>query len=226
MGGGIGQLEIVHRIHDPSSEEMAPDAVDDGLGKLGPVGGGHPIRQAGPWILKPVLPARLSGKEGRANLRLVARVDHRPALSQHAMPFGIVHDDVVGGRARVDVSHPGQLTVEGGHAPELVLTPGLVGVVVALGAVQPPAQKDPHLLAHHVLGRGQISPDEIVVQGRTAVALSRDTLAGHLVVGLVAGNPVPNPFPVEAAVLGKSLHRLADPEEIGKPEGPMVQKLG
>ena len=89
MSCGIRQLEVIHGVDDPSSEKVAPDAIDDGLGKLGSIGQGHPPGQAGSRISNSVLPQGLTGEEHWLNDILVAGVDDRPTLPHHTMALGL-----------------------------------------------------------------------------------------------------------------------------------------
>src|ERR1700730_9650137 len=69
---------------------------------------------------------------------------------------------------------------ECGHAPELVLTPLLVRMIVALRAIQAASHENADLLAHGVLRRRE---DQVwqVMPRRSAIALSGDALYRHLV---------------------------------------------
>ena len=224
MGGRVVAAEVVHRVHDPSAEEVAPEPIDGGLGEIGV--GGDPLGQLAP------------GKAGAAE-------GHPGAVQQsgrHLLSGAGVENPQLGGTGDVggDLTavgavedhrfrigaEPEHRPEESRHPPELILGPALVGVVVALGAVQAPPHEDPNLLAHHVFGRRQDQVGEIV-PGSGTVALSGDPLLGHPVVGAVAGHGVPYPLPVGLAPLGIDPHRKdGHPEQIGQAEGPVVHELG
>ncbi len=141
----------------------------------------------------------------------------QPSVSPELLvPDGIVH-------GRHGSPEIGQVLEEPRQAPELVLGPGVEWVVVTLGAVQPPAQEHPGLLGHDVLGEANFvgSPE---MAGGAVIPLAGHALPGHLVEGLVAGNGVPDPLPVELDLIPAPL-LMGDPEQIGQAEGPVVDVL-
>ena len=90
----------------------------------------------------------------------------------------------VSGMVEDDRAHLEQAPEEGRHAPELVLAPVLVRMIVALRAIEPAPEEDAHLLGHDVRGRPDLVVREEVARRRT-VALRREPLARDLVVGPV-----------------------------------------
>src|SRR5439155_5641015 len=81
----------------------------------------------------------------------------------------------------------GQLSEERRQPPELVLAPGLEGMIVTLGAFQPHPAENAQLLRHDLLRLDEIRNTEDM-GGRAAVALGGDAFAGDLIVGFVRGD--------------------------------------
>ena len=171
--------------------------------------------------------SRHRGTVGQGRIRFPARpgMDGLLAVGTGAEigigPFRIVVDQ---GGAESGPLGPGHPFEECGQTPELVLTPRFVGVVVALGTVQAPSQEDPELLGHGVLGPGDDTVLQEMARG-AVVALGRDPFPGHLVEGFVGGHRIPDPLPVDVAVLGHSGGDVTDSEQVGQPEGPIVGEL-
>ena len=83
-------------------------------------------------------------------------------------------------------------------------------MVMTLGAIEAPAQKDPRLLGHNVLRRAELI-HRLVMHDRAVVALHRNPLPRQLIVGFVPRNAVADPLPVRLAglrdrVLRKGVH--------------------
>src|SRR5205823_203351 len=118
-------------------------------------------------------------------------------------------------------SQLGQPAEKGRHSPELVLAPGFVGVIVTLGAIQTATQEHPDLLGHDALGTTQIRA-VVIMTARTVEALRCNPLAGHLIVGLISSDALPNPFPVRFRVQWKAVF-IDDTEKIGKTPSPVIR---
>ena len=131
MGRRVVAAEVVHRIHDPSTEEVAPEPVDGGLGEIGM--GGDPLGHLAPREAGPVERHPGAVEQGGGHLLAGAGMED-PQLGGagdvggHLPAVGTVEDH----RFRIG-AEPEHRPEEGRHAPELVLGPALVGVVVALG---------------------------------------------------------------------------------------------
>src|SRR5262245_27183818 len=100
------------------------------------------------------------------------------------------------------IAQPGEPAIESGHIPELILTPALIGMVVALGTVETTPKEHPNLLRHSVLEPRHLAADREVVPSRATVTLSSDTLPSNLVVKFVLRHTLPDPFPIDLGILG------------------------
>ena len=104
------------------------------------------------------------------------------------------------------------------HAPELVLAPVLVRMIVALRAIEAAPHEDADLFGHGV-GR---SSDLVVRQemaGRRFVAFGGDALARDLVVRAVALDVGANPLPVFLPPLGRQAVAENGDAERGRQSG-------
>jgi hypothetical protein len=126
---------------------------------------------------------------------------------------GVIEDDGAGFEEAAE---------EGGHAPELVLAPVFVGVVVALGAIEAAAEEDADLFRHDV-GRGAdlVVGDEVA--GGGAVTFGGEAFAGDFVVGAIGGDVIADPLPVFLAELGgEAVGEDGDAEDVGEAERPVI----
>ena len=219
MGGRIGGAEIVHRIDDAAREEIAPDAIDRGFGEVGMRG--HPARQLLARIAAGRQVERRVVEQRRFDHGLGARVQQRHAgvhvLGAEVHVGGMVHHHLA------HAEHPGK---EGRHAPELVLAPVFVGVVVALRAIEAASHEDADLFGHGFVRRSDLVVGQEMAR-RRLVALDGDALARDLVVGAVVFDIGANPLPVFRHPLGRqAVAEDGDAEEVGEAEGPVVDELG
>ena len=91
-------------------------------------------------------------------------------------------------------------------------------MIVALGAVHAPAQKDPDLLPHGILRQRHGRATHIfVVAGGAVESLGGHPLPGELIVRLVLGNGPANPVLVD---------RADHPQEVVEAPGPVFHELG
>ena len=96
------------------------------------------------------------------------------------------------------VAHLEEASEEGRHAPELILAPCLVRMVVALGAIEPAAEKHAHLFRHGFARRTDHVVGKEVAAG-SVVALRDEPLARHAVIWLVRGDALSDPLAVHLA---------------------------
>ena len=150
MGGRVVAAEVVHRIHDAAAEEVAPEPVDGGLGEIGvrsdPPGHLAP-REAGPVVRHPGAVQQSGGHLLAGAGVQDAQLGRAGNVGGDLPAVGAVEDH----RFRIG-AEPEHGPEKGRHAPELILGPALIGVVVALGAIQAASHEDPNFLTHHVFG--------------------------------------------------------------------------
>ena len=150
MGGGVGGTEVVDGVDEAAAEELGPDAIDGSFGEVGV--SDHPIGEgvAGVFLIGGLDDAAV--EEGGGELGFGARVEGFDLAVDfsvaHAFVQGVVEDDVLA----AGIAHLEEAAEEGGKAPELILAPGFIGVVVALGAFEATAEEDADLFGHGLFG--------------------------------------------------------------------------
>ena len=150
-------------------------------------------------------------EEGWLDLTFGARVEHGSALPQHSST-GNIHQDPF---ARAGDFYAAYTSKESRHAPELVLTPGLIGVVVALGTIQAAPHENSDFFGH----QGRQLKHWVAEMGACRVrTLSRNAFSGYLIVGLILREAASNPLPVAAAY--SCIHRHS--KNVGEAVGPIV----
>src|SRR5258708_6050045 len=98
-------------------------------------------------------------------------------------------------------------------------------MVMALRAIQTPAEKNTHLLGAH-LGSGGNDSIGQVMPGRAMVTLGSYALARDLVVWFVRRNAVPQPLRIHLAPLHTpAVSRNGNTEQIGETKGPVIHEL-
>ena len=123
-------------------------------------------------------------------------------------------------------THFEQPREEGGHAPELVLAPVLVGMVMALSAVKAPSEEDADLLGHHIRRRADLVVGKEMTRGGP-VPLRGETLARDFVIRAICFDALANPFPIFLAPLGRqAVGEDGNPEDVRETKSPVVDKLG
>src|SRR5262249_39947515 len=140
----------------------------------------------------------------------------------HLLVQRVVEDHVL----VTGVPHFEHAAEEGGQAPELILAPGLIWMVVALRAIEPAAEEHADLFGHSLAGRSDHIVGKEVTRG-TVVARGRQALASDLVVGLVGRDILADPLGVHTAPLGPyAVREDGHTEDVVETEGPVVDELG
>ena len=226
MGRWVGRAEVIHRLHDAPSEEVAPDAVDDSLGKVGIFRRGHPFGQPHAQIPPLAVGKKAAvGETGRDLLLGPGMKDlGRASILAPAVPLDVV-DHEIGAPNLFDLHDLSHVAEKGRQPPELILAPVLEGMVVTLGAPQPPSQEDPDLLGGDFGNRGQV-PKGPIRPGRTAEALGGQPLSRHPVVGNVGGNVLPNPILIDERMLRIEGRPGIHSEHLTEKIGPVIDILG
>jgi hypothetical protein len=224
MGGGIGGAEVIDGVDEAAAEELGPDAVGGGLGEVGVLH--HPIGEglAGIGLIGGRDDATVEQRGGE--LGFGARMEGFDLAVDfgvaHAFVEGVIEDDVL----VAGVAHFEHTAEEGGEAPELILAPGFIGMVVALGAFEATAEEDADLFGHGLFGGADDVVGQEVARG-AVVALGREAFPGHTVIGLILGDGLADPFAVHLAPLGVDpVGEEGDAEEVLETEGPIVGELG
>ena len=148
----------------------------------------------------------------------------RASILAPAVPLDVV-DHEIGPPNLLDLHDLRHVAEKGRQPPELILAPVLEGMVVALGAPQPPSQEHPDLLGGDFRNRGQVAEGPIG-PGRAAEALGRQSLSRHPVIGNVGGNVLANPILIDERMLRIEGRAGIDSEELTEEIGPVIDILG
>ena len=190
----ICRPQIVHRLNDSAPHQIGPYSINHHLSEERVLIRSHPRRQG---------LARIDVGLGRRRGRYACDGKERPRI-KHDLGQGMLHasrlrgqDHLFAARDRRRQSRPlmAHASKVGGETKEILLSPLLERMVMALGALQANAEKQ---LADH--GRNLVRLAPIAEHGRRAVppgaALSRHQLADELIVWLVLAKAVANPMVV------------------------------
>ena len=131
----------------------------------------------------------------------------------------MIEDDVLVALSPILNSAP----EERGQTPELILAPGFVRMVVALRAIETPAEEDPDLFGHGFAGRADYVIGRKCRVDHRSPALS--VAHSHLIVWLVRGDARPDPLAVHGAPLRlDAVRENGHAEDVFEPEGPVVRR--
>ena len=224
VAGRIAGADVVHRIDDAASEEIAPKPVHCGLRKVGIVGRGQPFGEGGAAIL--------TGGNGR---RFAIRNLRRDGLIGLGMPdfatveilvndvlrhllggVGFVRPDqgVASERAPLE----GYLREIGAERVILVLGPALERMIVALVAVETNTQEGLRDILGHF---ARITECAEIIAGRVfeGASLGEDEVAHQLIVGTIGRELFLNPAAENPHALSAEVLRIAL-EQVGEFVGP------
>ena len=216
----IPGTDVVHRVDDPASKEVAPEPVHRGFGEVRVFLGSQPRCEG--------VPAVLSGGDGSVFAIRHLRRHHRVVLGMLDLAALIVVIDHFFGDLFVGVGFSatdemvaaegsrleGHLGKEGAELVILVLGPAFERVIVAFVAVEPNPQKRLGNIFGHLAGISQ-SPEVIAGRIFKGAALGEHQVAGELVEGticrkLVADPAAEHPDTLLTQVFGIALEQVCE----------------